>query len=200
MGLDGVNDGMLPGMEVFSAAVEDWTEPQLRRLPVHTAEGLLKEDQDKYVLAARLFFNFGLPVRSICSMLRLSPHTLAAIITRENATKRAEEWRGEFRAKLATNLMMASAALTDLLGDSRQVAKAGIVGLSQAVDRLTRAMQQADERAAKQEAPEASGNPVVNIAAAIYAAGLKAPPPAQEWIGVEEKKDSVATVLEEGKK
>lgn len=175
MGLDELKEGMLPGMAEGSV-MEGMTEEELRRLPMHTAERVLEKTPERYALAARLFFECGIGVRMICSMLKMSPHTLGAIIRAESGSKSAEEWRNEYQSGLKANLSLAANALGEMMLDKAELKKAGIVGISQVVDRLTRAYVMEQDAGLPKEEKEMESARVKTITAAAYVQQLEDKP------------------------
>lgn len=128
----------LPGMGEY-ALPEPCDEEELERLPVHTASRLAAAEPARYALAAALFFGGGLGVRMICKTLRLSPHTLGALITAESRGITADRWRTEQSSDLRVVVMLASSALKELLLNPDAVDIAGIKGVATLLDKATHA-------------------------------------------------------------
>lgn len=128
----------LPGMGDY-ALPEPCDDAELERLPVHTASRLAATDPARYAMAAALFFGGGLGVRMICKTLRLSPHTLGALISAESKGLTAERWRNDQASDLRVVVMLASSALKELLLDPDAVDLAGIKGVATLLDKATHA-------------------------------------------------------------
>jgi len=157
--LDQVRAAILPGMEpeVLPAPVPD---EEVERFPRHTAERLLELHPDRYALAVALFF--GCPTisgRQVCRIARISPHTLAEIIRREESGRTASEWAKSASARLRALADVAMSVAADQLSDSEACAAAGIKGVASILREATHAHALINERLPGQQARPPAGSP-----------------------------------------
>ena len=137
--LDRVRAALLPGMEseVLPAPCSD---EDVERFPRHTAERLLELHPDRYALATALFF--GCPTlsgRQICKIVRISPHSLAEIIRREESGRTAAEWSRSAASRLRALADMAMSVAGDLMSDEDAVRDAGLKGVASILRESTHA-------------------------------------------------------------
>lgn len=152
----------LPGMEALGD-VQVLKDEDLRRLPVHTAEQVFKKNRERYVLAARLFFEIGVSQAWICSVLKMSPHTLQAILVNEAASDSAHKWRARSIADMRVAQAMAAKTVIQMLGDSVHVKKAGLLGVANVLKILSGAIDNA-EAFTREHSPVINGEKVIECA------------------------------------
>ena len=159
-------DAFLPGLgdEVSALLADNEAERAADTGPVdeqgcrvHTGGTLLKRRPAAYALIPKLAAE-GMGVRSICKVLNVSPHSVAAVLAKESGNKTVSGWRAEFSGRMRGTAEMALARANELLADDRAVKEAGIKGFGgflQTVVKALEAMKDGDGAVIDGDAQEA---------------------------------------------
>ncbi len=121
----------------------------------YTGERLRKCYPGKYALAVRAYFDCRRSVESICDILKIDKETMAAVVEQESIARGVFEHERRIRARAASVKEKMLDKLNALLDDPEAVERAGVFGLTKAIQALSSQQVQADREEDKKGAREA---------------------------------------------
>lgn len=111
----------------------------------YTGERLRKCYPGKYALAVRAYFDCRRSVESICDILKIDKETMAAVVEQESIARGVFEHERRIRARAASVKEKMLDKLNALLDDPEAVERAGVFGLTKAIQALSSQQVQADQ-------------------------------------------------------
>ena len=121
----------------------------------YTGERLRKCYPGKYALAVRAYFDCRRSVESICDILKIDKETMAAVVEQESIARGVFEHERRIRARAASVKEKMLDKLNELLDDPEAIERAGVFGLTKAIQALSSQQVQTDPAEDKKGAREA---------------------------------------------